>query len=56
MLYDRFPRSTTICFPLETVRTRMAVSRSAYRGIVDCFRKTGPGALYRVSHILSCGA
>lgn len=52
------PCSTTICFPLETVRTRMAVSRKgAYSGIADCFRKTvldkGPGALYRVWEILN---
>ena len=44
--------STTACFPLETVRTRMAVSPKSYSGIVDCFHKTvmdkGLSQLYRV--------
>ena len=44
--------STLAMFPLETVRTRMAVSPKSYSGIVDCFHKTvmdkGLSQLYRV--------
>ena len=50
-----FRCSTTLCFPLETVRTRMAVSPKSYSGIADCFHKTvldkGIGQLYRVGPV-----
>lgn len=50
-----FRCSTTLCFPLETVRTRMAVSPKDYSSIADCFRKTvldkGIGQLYRVGPV-----
>ena len=31
--------STAVCYPLETVRTRMGVDPGAYRGILDCVRQ-----------------
>lgn len=44
--------STVACFPLETVRTRLAVEPGAYRGIWDCLsvltRTSGFGGLYKV--------
>jgi len=46
--------STLAMFPLETVRTRLAVDHKTYRNVVTAFRlilsQEGPGALYRVSH------
>ncbi len=44
--------STIALFPLETVRTRIAVHYNMYRGIGDCFKtiiaKEGPKGLYQV--------
>ena len=31
--------STAVCYPLETVRTRMGVDPGAYRGMLDCVRQ-----------------
>ena len=45
--------STVACYPLETLRTRLALSSSSgrqYKGILDCLstmvRTEGPGSLY----------
>ena len=45
--------STIICFPLETVRTRLAVApQGQFHGMIDCARqivsREGCGALFKV--------
>jgi len=52
--------STVACFPLETVRTRLAVEPGAYRGIWDCLsvltRTSGFGGLYKGISASAVGA
>lgn len=52
--------ATLACFPLETVRTRMAIAPREYRSIVNCFQKTvgtrGFGALYQGVSASAIGA
>lgn len=52
--------STVACFPLETVRTRLAVEPGKYTSIWNCLvvvaRSSGPGALYKGISASAIGA